>query len=109
MERLWRILGVSRFLLTVRRSLRRSWTSWRLKRVAKQRKRAAQRALLLQLELESQLLRCKELDQKEQQLLHRQVETLESEAFHSTPATLLPTPEPLPLAELLEPPAKLGR
>jgi hypothetical protein len=59
----------------------------------KRQARAAQRALLLQLELESQLLRCKELDQRHQLLLHRQQETAESEAFHSLP----------------EPPEKLGR
>jgi hypothetical protein len=77
--------------------------SWRLKRMAKRQARAARRALLLQLELESQLLRCKELDQRHQQLLHRQQETLESEAFHSLPAR--------ELRELLtpEPPAKLAR
>jgi hypothetical protein len=88
MVQLWKILGVSRFLLTVRRSLRRSWTSWRLKRIAKRQQKAVQRALLLQLELESQLLQCKELEQEEQLLLHRQQETLESEAFHNPPAKL---------------------
>jgi hypothetical protein len=51
--------------------------------MAKRQARAAQRALLLQLELESQLLRCKELEQRRQVLLHRQQETLESEAFHN--------------------------
>jgi hypothetical protein len=86
MARLWRILGVSTFLMTVTRSLRRSWTSWLLKRMDKRQQRAARRALLLQLELESQLLRCKELEQQHQALLHRQQETLESEAFHSQPA-----------------------
>jgi hypothetical protein len=71
--------------------------------MAKRQARAARRALLLQLELESQLLRCKELDQRHQLLLHRQQETLESEAFHSPPAR--------ELRELLapEPPAKLAR
>jgi len=54
--------------------------------MAKRQAKAARRALLLQLELESQLLRCKELDQRHQLLLHRQQETLESEAFHSPPA-----------------------
>jgi predicted RNA-binding protein YlxR (DUF448 family) len=93
MVRLWRILGVSTFLIMVTRSLRRSWTAWLLKRMAKRQERAAKRALLLQLELESQLLRCKELDQQHQQLLHRQQETRESEEFHSPPA----------------PPEKLGR
>jgi hypothetical protein len=53
--------------------------------MAKRQARAAQRALLLQLELESQLLRCKELEQQHQLLLHRQRETSESEAFHSPP------------------------
>jgi hypothetical protein len=57
--------------------------------MTKRQERAAQRALLLQLELESQLLRCKELEQQHQLLLHRQQETSESEEFHS-----LPTPEP---------------
>jgi hypothetical protein len=91
--RLWKILGVSTFLMTVTRSFRRLWTRWLLKRTVKRQERAAKRALLLQLELESQLLRCKELDQQHQLLLHRQQETLESEEFHSPP----------------EPPAKLGR
>lgn len=89
MARLWKILGVSTFLMMVTRSLRRSWTAWCLKRMAKRQARAAQRVLLLQLELESQLLRCKELDQQHQLLLHRQQETLESEAFHSPPAAEL--------------------
>lgn len=83
--RLWKILGVSTFLMTVTRSLRRSWTTWCLKRIAKRQEKAAQRALLLQLELESQLLRCKELEQEHQLLLHRQQETRESEEFHSPP------------------------
>jgi hypothetical protein len=65
--------------------------------------KAARRALLLQLELESQLLRCKELDQQHQLLLHRQQETLESEAFHSLPA------QELRETLGLEPPAKLER
>jgi hypothetical protein len=85
MAQLWRILGVSTFLMTVTRSLRRSWTSWLLKRMDKRQQRAARRARLLQLELESQLLRCKELEQQHQLLLHRRQETLESEAFHSPP------------------------
>ena len=54
--------------------------------MVKRQQRAARRALLLQLELESQLLRCKELEQRHQQLLHRQQETRESEEFHSLPA-----------------------
>jgi hypothetical protein len=69
--------------------------------MAKRQERAARRALLLQLELESQLLRCKELEQQHQLLLHRRQETLESEAFHS---------QPFLQGELVEePPAKLGR
>lgn len=93
MARLLKILGVSTFLMMVTRSFRRSWTSWCLKRMKRRQVRAAKRALLLQLELESQLLRCKELEQRHQTLLHRQQETVESEAFHSLP----------------EPPEKLGR
>jgi hypothetical protein len=71
--------------------------------MTKRQARAARRAQLLQLELESQLLRCKELDQQHQLLLHRQQETQESEAFHSLPAQ--------ELRELLapEPVEKLGR
>mgnify|MGYP003592756375 CR=1 FL=1 len=83
MARLLKILGVSTFLMMLTRSLRRSWTSWLLKRMAKRQARAAKRVLLLQLELESQLLRCKELDQRELGLLHRQVETREAEEFHN--------------------------
>jgi hypothetical protein len=71
--------------------------------MAKRQAKAARRALLLQLELESQLLRCKELEQQHQVLLHRQQETRESEAFHSPPA------QELREALGLEPPAKLGR
>ena len=85
MVRLWKILVASTFLMTLTRSFRHSWTSWRLKRMAKRQQKAVQRALLLQLELESQLLRCKELEQEHQLLLHRQQETAESEAFHSPP------------------------
>jgi hypothetical protein len=66
--------------------------------MTKHQARAARRALLLQLELESQLLRCKELEQRHQLLLHRQRETLESEAFHSPPA---------PPAKLARPPRSL--
>jgi len=71
--------------------------------MAKRQARAAKMAMLLQLELESQLLRCKELDQEHQLLLHRQQESLESEAFHSLPARELRE------ALQVEPPAKLGR
>jgi hypothetical protein len=99
MAQLWKILGASTFLMTVTRSLRRSWTSWRLKKIAKRQARAAKRALLLRLELESQLLRCKELEQQHQQLLHRQRETLESEQFHN--------PQALP-AKLGRPPRSLA-
>jgi hypothetical protein len=76
--------------------------------MAKRQKRAAQRALLLQLELESQLLRCKELDQEHQLLLHRQQETQESEAFHSPPAReLRELLAPEPVEKLDRPPRSL--
>ena len=88
MARLWKILGVSTFLMMVTRSLRRSWTSWVLKRMVKRQARAAKRALLLQLELESQLLRCKELEQRNLLLQHRQQETQASEEYNSPPANL---------------------
>lgn len=51
--------------------------------MVKRQARAIRRAQLLQLELESQLLRCKELEQKRLVLLHRQVETQEAEEFHN--------------------------
>jgi hypothetical protein len=66
--------------------------------MTKRQEKAARRALLLQLELESQLLRCKELEQQHQLLLHRRQETQESEAFHSPPA---------PPAKLARPPRSL--
>ena len=100
MARLWKILGVSTFLMMVTRSLRRSWTSWSLKRMVKQQALAIRRAQLLQLELDSQLLRCKEREQKHLLLLHRQQETLESEAFHSPPE--LPAKLARPPQSLLE-------
>jgi hypothetical protein len=93
--RLWKTLVASTFLMTATRSLRRLWTTWCLKRTTKRQARAARRALLLQLELESQLLRCKELEQEHQALLHRQQETLESEAFHSSPPKLGRPPQSL--------------
>jgi hypothetical protein len=62
--------------------------------MTKRQEKAARRALLLQLELESQLLRCKELEQRHQQLLHRQQETLESEQFHNPQAPPLKLERP---------------
>ena len=97
MKRLWIILTLSSFRMTVTRSLRRSWTTWLLKRTRKRAEKAQLRRVLLQLELESQLLRCKELEQKHLVLLHRQRETEESEDFH----------RPQPLLGL--PPKSLGR
>jgi hypothetical protein len=108
MAQLLRTLAVSTSRMTVTRSLRRSWTTWRLKKMDRRKLRAAKRAQLLQLELESQLLQCKELEQQHQALLHRQLETRESEAFHNSPDS----PLSLPLEGTLSPPEqpeKLGR
>lgn len=91
MKRLWIILTLSSFRMTVTRSLRRSWTTWLLKRAEKRAEKAQLRMVLLQLEMESQLLRCKELEQQHLMLLHRQRETEESEAFHQ-PKPLLGLP-----------------
>lgn len=69
---------------------RLSWTSWSLTRVRKAETRARARHLLLQLEMDHQLLRQKELEQRRLQLQHRQTELAESRSFRT--AQLLPPP-----------------
>lgn len=71
----------SSFRLRVTQRLRRSWTRSRLRRTERQLLRANQRLLLLQLELDSQHLRVKELTSLSQALTHREQETLESRQF----------------------------
>jgi len=48
----------------------------------RRQRRAQRRLLLLQTEVDSQLLLCKELEQRELQLLHRQQEMAASQAWH---------------------------
>lgn len=83
--------------------LRRSWTSWSLRRLARKAVRAERRLTLLQLEVAHQALLTKELRQKEEQLRHRQAELTAQELWlrnpqqppqpaMQLPETLLPRP-----------------
>lgn len=78
-----------------------SWTSWRLSRLARKRAKQETHLRMLQLELDWQLLRSKELEQQETQLLHRLQELREAKAFR-----LQETPQlqETPLQQLLGPP-----
>lgn len=71
----------SRWWLAVRQRSATSWTSWSLKRTLRKQKRAEIRLQLLQLETDSQLLRVKELSQRQTQLEHRRQEQLESREY----------------------------
>ena len=64
------------------RSLRQSWTRWRLKRTARKIQSEQRRLTQMQLALDSQLLLMKELEQAQTQLGHRLQEMAEAEAFH---------------------------
>lgn len=76
-------------------SLRRSWTSWSLRRTRRRLRRATRRQTLLAVALDSQLLQTKELQQQEQLLLHRQQEHLQSLEFRrSGPGRLVELPPP---------------
>lgn len=80
---------LSSFRLVAMQTLRRSWTRWSLRKTRRQAVRAARRLILLQVETDSQLLRLKELEQREQQLVHRQLESLESWDFRQGKLILL--------------------
>ena len=85
----------SPFLLTLRVRSASFWASWLLKLTLLRARREQRRTLALQLALDSSLLRQKELQQREQQLLHRQQEMADSRSFRVHPA-LLSMPEELP-------------
>ena len=72
--------SISTFRLTVMRSLRASWVERELKRTRRKFLREEQRQILLRQEMDSSLLRLKELQQKGTQLLHRQQEMQQVEA-----------------------------
>lgn len=81
------------------RSLRQSWTRWRLKRTARKIQKEQRRLTQMQLALDSQLLLMKELDQVQDQLRHRLQEMAEAEAFHQR-GLLTAEPETAERAEL---------
>ena len=85
-----------RWALEIRQRLRRLWTLWLQKRTARRLARAVQRHRLLLLEVDNQLLLIKELELREQDLAHRQVEMQEAQQFRLE--GLLP-PEPQHLTE----------
>jgi hypothetical protein len=74
--------------MTVTQRLRRSWTSWLLKRTLRQEAKAATRLELLQLEVSHQLLLTKELEQQHRSLAHRLQEMQEAREFLLEPANL---------------------
>lgn len=84
----------SNFLMIRVQRLRRSWIRLRLTSLRQKQRKAAQRALLLQLETSHQHLRVKELGQLMQQLEHRQQEMAEAEqwavAKRPSPPGLMP-------------------
>lgn len=67
--------------LSLMQGLRRSWERWLIRWTRAKAKRAQRRLTLLQQETDSQLLRVKELRQRETQLEHRQQEMAESQQF----------------------------
>ena len=83
--------SISTFRLTVMRSLRASWVKWELERTRRKYLREEQRQILLRQELDSSLLRLKELQQQGTQLLHRQAEMQQSLLWHETQVTSLRT------------------
>ena len=84
--------------LTVMQRSRASWTRWRLTWTRRRLTRAQERLTLLQLEMDHQLLRLKELEQQKLSLVHRQQEMQEALDFRRG---VLPLPAPKP--EVLEP------
>lgn len=94
----------SSFLLTLRLRSRSSWASWRLRRTTRRLLKEQRRTLLLQLSLDSSLLRQKELEQLVAQYRHRLQEMAEARAFRlqgQVPEP--PTEEPLIPPVLAEP------
>lgn len=86
--------------MTLRLRWQTSWTSWRLKRTARKLARAEQTVLLLLLTLDSSNLRVKELEERAEQLAHRQQEMSESRAFREQ-QILPPAPASPAVIELL--------
>ena len=78
-----------------------SWTSWRLSRLTRKRAKQETHLRMLQLELDWQLLRAKELEQQETQLLHRLQELQEAKAFRLQGMV---QSQETPLQQLLGPP-----
>ena len=73
------------------RSLRASWVERELRRTRRKFLREEQRQILLRQEMDSSLLRLKELQQRGTQLLHRQQEMQQSLLWHETQVTSLRT------------------
>lgn len=71
------------WLVTLRLSSRRCWTSWRLTRSRRRQVRTERRLVLLHRQLDSQLLLQKEQEQQVVQLEHRLQEMEESRLFRS--------------------------
>lgn len=94
-----RRLRSSSFLLTLRLRSRRCWTSWLLRRSRSRLAREQRRTLVLQLALDSSLLRQKELLQQAQQAEHRLQEMADSLAFR----TQVPPQQPLAEEPLVPP------
>ena len=97
--------------LTVMQRSRASWTRWRLTWTRRRLERAQERLTLLQLEMDHQLLRLKELEQQQLSLTHRQQEMQEALDFRRG---VLPLPAPKPgvlestdLRTLLGPPPQV--
>ena len=97
--------------LTVMQRSRASWTRWRLTWTRRRRARAQERLTLLQLEMDHQLLRLKELEQQKLSLVYRQQEMQEALDFRRG---VLPLPTPRPegleatsLQALLGPPPQV--
>lgn len=87
-----RVPSISRLTWTAR--FRRSWTRWSLTRTERRLAREVHRLHLLRVQLDSQLLWLKELEQRHQQLLNRQQEEQGSSLFHLQGQ--LPPPEQSP-------------
>lgn len=71
-------------LMTLRRRVWRSWSSWRLRRATRRLAKREQHLLLLRLETDRALLMLKEAEQQVAMLSHRLQETAESELFRRT-------------------------
>ena len=79
--------------LTVMQRSRASWTRWRLTWTRRRLERAQERLTLLQLEMDHQLLRLKELEQKGFSLEHRLAEMEESHRYRVRGVLANPTAE----------------